>query len=241
MSRQRACCCPHRSLLAATHQAHPALRASPTAHLTAAPTRLPPPAEWANQCLQMLTLGSGASLHSLAHHHEIYPGSKLTHFRRIHERTGIAYTDMLVSLGWWEGGCERGGRATGWGGAREGGLPACLPLSCCGWLSEGCCACCGRCCRCWHPRAPPLAQVVTPPSVRPLLLGPRPPPPPSGRPLRRAPPPPPPLQFLDDMQMTTRECARLGLVAVHTPKGLTAAAWQKGLHEFAERRRGKAS
>ena len=51
-----------------------------------------------------------------------------------------------------------------------------------------------------------------------------------------------PPQFLDDMQLNIRECAKLGLVAVHTPKGLTAAAWQKGLQEFAERpRRGKAS
>ena len=66
----------------------------------------------------MLTLGSGASLHSLAHHHEIYPGSKLTHFRRIHERTGIAYTDMLVSpvlMG-------------GWGGVARMGCPL---LYCC--------------------------------------------------------------------------------------------------------------
>ena len=88
-------------MLAAAH--HTPLPSVPSPLNT--PRRPPPalpcvpalPAEWANQCLQMLTLGSGASLHSLAHHHEIYPGSKLTHFQRIHERTGIAYTDMLVS------------------------------------------------------------------------------------------------------------------------------------------------
>lgn len=34
-------------------------------------------------------------MHDIAAHHEIYPGSKLTHFRRLHERTGINYKDML--------------------------------------------------------------------------------------------------------------------------------------------------
>ncbi|KAL4451416.1 hypothetical protein ABPG77_009488 [Micractinium sp. CCAP 211/92] len=51
--------------------------------------------KWAAQCLSMLKLDSGVSLHDLAHHHEIYPGSKRTHFRRIHERTGIPYEEML--------------------------------------------------------------------------------------------------------------------------------------------------
>ncbi|EFN52625.1 hypothetical protein CHLNCDRAFT_138712 [Chlorella variabilis] len=51
--------------------------------------------QWANKCLQMLQLDSGLSLHALAHHHEIYPGSKKTHFRRIHERTKVPYADML--------------------------------------------------------------------------------------------------------------------------------------------------
>jgi magnesium-dependent phosphatase 1 len=53
-------------------------------------------AEWAKQCLQMLKLDNGTSLYDLADHHEIYPGSKRTHFRRIHDRSGIAYRDMLV-------------------------------------------------------------------------------------------------------------------------------------------------
>lgn len=46
----------------------------------------------------MLQLDSGLSLHALAHHHEIYPGSKKTHFRRIHERTKVPYADMLVRI-----------------------------------------------------------------------------------------------------------------------------------------------
>lgn len=129
------------------------------------------PAEWAAQCLQMLKLDSGVSLHDLAHHHEasqrgrpqgrplsmpllpsscltllprlrcsvlltalsllrllqrvlpaalprllaqIYPGSKRTHFRRIHERTGIPYEEMLVRPG--TPGCS--------------GCPSCPPGTC---------------------------------------------------------------------------------------------------------------
>ena len=34
-------------------------------------------------------------MHKLAEVKEIYPGSKLTHFRRIHNQTGIEYGDML--------------------------------------------------------------------------------------------------------------------------------------------------
>lgn len=51
--------------------------------------------KWANQCLQMLKLESGVSLHEVAQHHEIFPGRKITHFKRIHERTGIQYNEML--------------------------------------------------------------------------------------------------------------------------------------------------
>ena len=31
----------------------------------------------------------------VAKHHEVYPGTKTTHFERIHRRTGIAYEDMV--------------------------------------------------------------------------------------------------------------------------------------------------
>ncbi|PRW21055.1 magnesium-dependent phosphatase-1 isoform A [Chlorella sorokiniana] len=51
--------------------------------------------QWASECLRMLALDNGLTLHELAHHHEIYPGSKRTHFRRIHERTGIPYEHMV--------------------------------------------------------------------------------------------------------------------------------------------------
>lgn len=70
-----------------------------------------PSAEWAKQCLQMLKLENGTALYDLAAHHEIYPGSKRTHFRRIHERSGIAYRDMLVR--WLGSRIEGGGTERG--------------------------------------------------------------------------------------------------------------------------------
>jgi magnesium-dependent phosphatase 1 len=42
------------------------------------------------------------NLHALAAHHEIYPGSKIAHFKRLRERTGVDYGDMLFfdNEGW---------------------------------------------------------------------------------------------------------------------------------------------
>jgi magnesium-dependent phosphatase 1 len=51
--------------------------------------------QWAAACLKLFTVGDGVTLHALAAQQEIYPGGKKTHFRRIHERTGISYDDML--------------------------------------------------------------------------------------------------------------------------------------------------
>ncbi|GAB4820299.1 hypothetical protein N2152v2_007345 [Parachlorella kessleri] len=51
--------------------------------------------EWADQCLQLFELECGTNLHTLGVHHEIYPGSKRTHFREIHARSGIDYHDCL--------------------------------------------------------------------------------------------------------------------------------------------------
>lgn len=41
-------------------------------------------------------------MHDVATQQEIYPGGKKTHFRRIHERTGIPYEDMVFfdNEGW---------------------------------------------------------------------------------------------------------------------------------------------
>ena len=158
------------------------------AHATAPPAG-PAAADWASQCLRMLTLQNGLTLHELAHHHEasgcllaaaqprllwqrlsdwtagmrrdacmhscgavpthcgptgsaawaqpvgrcsrrpgwpappctcsplspppqIYPGSKRTHFKRIHERTRIPYDEMVVRLGCWHG-CSLDGSQPG--------------------------------------------------------------------------------------------------------------------------------
>ncbi|KAK2079945.1 hypothetical protein QBZ16_002340 [Prototheca wickerhamii] len=51
--------------------------------------------QWANSCLKLFRIGERSSMHKLAEVKEIYPGSKLTHFRRIHNQTGIEYGDML--------------------------------------------------------------------------------------------------------------------------------------------------
>ncbi|GFR40369.1 hypothetical protein Agub_g917, partial [Astrephomene gubernaculifera] len=37
----------------------------------------------------------GRSMYDISSHQEIYPGSKLTHFRAIHQRSGIPYEDMI--------------------------------------------------------------------------------------------------------------------------------------------------
>jgi magnesium-dependent phosphatase 1 len=53
--------------------------------------------EWAIPCLQQFPIPGhprGLTLFDVSMHNEIYPGSKLTHFKQIHKRSGLAYEDM---------------------------------------------------------------------------------------------------------------------------------------------------
>jgi magnesium-dependent phosphatase 1 len=51
--------------------------------------------KWAASCLNLFRISEGISMHDIGLEQEIYPGSKQRHFRRIHERTGIEYSEML--------------------------------------------------------------------------------------------------------------------------------------------------
>lgn len=51
--------------------------------------------KWAASCLNLFTITEGISMHDIGQEQEIYPGSKTRHFRRIQERTGIEYSEML--------------------------------------------------------------------------------------------------------------------------------------------------
>ncbi|EGD80275.1 hypothetical protein PTSG_10531 [Salpingoeca rosetta] len=52
--------------------------------------------EYAFECMSLIKIGdSEKSMHEVAHHHEIYPGCKVSHFQKIHKRTGIPYEDMV--------------------------------------------------------------------------------------------------------------------------------------------------
>lgn len=93
---------------------------------------------WAATHLRLFKVDDDIDMHSLAHHHEIYPGSKVTHFKRIHERSKIDFRDMV---------------------------------------------------------------------------------------------------FFDDDSWNIREVSQLGVVCVHTPRGLTYAAFQEGLRRYAERKK----
>lgn len=72
--------------------------------------------EYAAECLDLLSVKtpSGPRLRAVAHHFEIYPGGKVTHFKRIHAESGIAYEDMVCN------GCVKGGRERARGERKSG-------------------------------------------------------------------------------------------------------------------------
>lgn len=55
--------------------------------------------EWANECLELFAITDKVSMGQLAAHHEIYPGTKTTHFKRIQNESKIPYSEMVVFHG----------------------------------------------------------------------------------------------------------------------------------------------
>jgi hypothetical protein len=53
---------------------------------------------WAFELLATMRVGDG-TMHSIAHHMEIYPTEKTRHFRALHEVSGIPYHDMMSVSG----------------------------------------------------------------------------------------------------------------------------------------------
>lgn len=51
--------------------------------------------EWAVPCLKTFIISDGVSMYDIGKWQEIYPGGKRTHFKRIHQKSGVAYKDML--------------------------------------------------------------------------------------------------------------------------------------------------
>lgn len=49
----------------------------------------------AEKCLRLLRIREEISMNDLGHHKQIFPGSKITHFRNLHHETGIPYRNML--------------------------------------------------------------------------------------------------------------------------------------------------
>lgn len=53
-------------------------------------------ADWARTCLRLLRVGeTGLTLDELGRLQEIYPGGKRKHFQRIHDATGVPFSDMV--------------------------------------------------------------------------------------------------------------------------------------------------
>jgi magnesium-dependent phosphatase 1 len=50
---------------------------------------------WAQECLRLFTLEGGKTLKSVADIEEIYKADKKEHFKKLQEKTGIAFQDMI--------------------------------------------------------------------------------------------------------------------------------------------------
>lgn len=51
--------------------------------------------DWAEICLKLIQVADGISMYDLAKYQEIYPGNKKGHFKKIHQQSGIDYSDMV--------------------------------------------------------------------------------------------------------------------------------------------------
>jgi hypothetical protein len=81
----------------ACQSVHLVFRQSPPLLATAALLHIAAPCR-AIPCLQQFPIPGhphGLTLFDVSGHNEIYPGSKLAHFKAIHKRSGIDYEDML--------------------------------------------------------------------------------------------------------------------------------------------------
>eukprot|EP00123_Amoebidium_parasiticum_P006444 comp17394_c0_seq1/m.16721 comp17394_c0_seq1/g.16721 ORF comp17394_c0_seq1/g.16721 comp17394_c0_seq1/m.16721 type:complete len:192 (-) comp17394_c0_seq1:100-675(-) len=51
--------------------------------------------EWARECLALIEVGDGIKMKDTIHFVEISKSNKKQHFQRLHEKTGVAYNDII--------------------------------------------------------------------------------------------------------------------------------------------------